>query len=428
MRRSRFKLAHAALATLTVLGLGTGLASSASAETFPVSNSQLPLSPGCSFVDTTVPSEVLNHQLVPLPVGSFTAPPELTIHGRLCLPASGAAKTVMLALHGITYTNQYWDSGYQPETYSFVRQMTAAGYGVFAIDRLGYGKSAHPSGALVTLDVQAEVAHQVLQQLRAGEIGGSPFQHVILVGHSYGTATSWLESSIYNDADAVIGTGWGSSIQLDPLVRFFSGFARNPAMIDAKTASAVGLDPTYFTPPAGGRDQDFLYVLSNVDQGMIDYDQNVLRDTVTLGEGSTFINRYNKLSLGAIPSTGQELSLPLSTHTEQIRIPMFLVDGEKDLFFCGPGAAHCASSQALQKEEAQYFAPAACIRAAVTPAAGHDLNLQRNAPDTYRTIRTWADQAVGPDGSQAAAYRSSCQAYSGTNGTSGPAVFGPLAA
>lgn len=72
------------------------------------------------------------------------------------------------------------------------------------------------------------------------------------------------------------------------------------------------------------------------------------------------------------------------------------------------------------------FSPQACERAAVTPHAGHDLNLQENAPFTYATIRTFADEVLGPTGGNYQQYRSTCAAVSGTNDTGGPATFGPI--
>lgn len=51
----------------------------------------------------------------------------------------------------------------------------------------------------------------------------------------------------------------------------------------------------------------------------------------------------------------------------------------------------------MQREESKYVTEAACFRAAVTPNAGHDLNLQRNAQFSYDTIRTFADEALGQD-------------------------------
>lgn len=375
---------------------------------------------GCRFQDLAVPASVIEQQIVPLPGAGDE---DLSIHGRLCLPQRRTPETVMLALHGITYTNTYWNADYQPETYDFSRAMTEAGYAVLAIDRLGYGDSSRPPAELVTLDAQAEVAHQVIGQLRDGTVGGEAFENVILVGHSYGTATSWRESARYNDADAIIGTGWGNTIQTVPLARFFSGFY--PAQLDPKFADQ-NLPPGYLTPRPGGRNQNFLYDLSNVDPEMIEYDEDELRDTVTDGEGFTFYNRYGAIPVTYLPTTSEELELPLSDQTTDITIPTFQVNGANELFFCGIDQNHCTSSQKLQQEESRYFTEEACYRAAVVPHAGHDLNLQRNAPFTYDTIVTFADEVLGPDGSNKDSYRATCGAFSGANVDEGPARFGAV--
>lgn len=375
----------------------------------------------CRDIDTTVPGSVLTSQAAALPaVPGLTDGPPLDIHGRLCLPEGGAPKTVLLALHGITYTNSYWNA--EPPVangadYDFSRAMTEGGYAVFAIDRLGYGDSAHPLPELVTLDVQAEVAHQLIGQLRDGKIGDDAFDYVALVGHSYGTATAWRESAKYNDADAIIGTGWGNTIQTAPLARFFSGFY--PAATDVsppqgKEALFRSLPPGYLTPEPGGRDKDFLYRLENSDPAVRDYDYTVLRDTVTDSEGATFYNRY-----GAFPDAkfgDARLNLPLSDQTKDITIPTFQINGQYELFFCGPDQERCTSSAALTKGESKdYWTERACFQGAVTPDAGHDLNLQRNAPFTYDTIRTFADRALGPDGENKDGYRADCAATTGQN-------------
>jgi pimeloyl-ACP methyl ester carboxylesterase len=385
--------------------------------------------PGCAFVDTTVPKEVVDAQLAPLPQSALEAEDQFTIHGGLCLPEGGVPKTVMLALHGITYTNLYWNAGYEPNTYNFSQHMTDAGYAVYAVDRLGYGESSKPNALAVTLDSGAEVAHQLITQLRAGGIGGEAFEHLILVGHSYGTATSWRESAIYNDADAIIGTGWANSIETEPLARFFGGFV--PAQQDPRFADRP-LD--YFTPNyAEPREQDFLYDLSNADPGMIAYDEEVMQDTVTAGEGLTFYNRYGEvrptsgLFLQRFPMTSDPIEFPLADNTQAITIPSFLINGSEELFFCGTDQLNCASSMRLQFEEADFWREEACFRAAVTPHAGHDLNLQRNAPFTYETIVTFADDVLGPDGANKESYLAECQAFSGKNtDPTGPARFGAV--
>lgn len=142
---------------------------------------------------------------------------------------------------------------------------------------LGYGHSSHPNGLLVTLDSQAALRCAPGAEVRQDRREAIPPRHP---GRPlYGTATSWLESAEFNDADAVIGTGWAS---------------------DPKTAPEVGSDPNYFTPPPSGRAQNYLYDLSNVDPNVINYDINRLRDSVTHGEGSTFTNRYSDLTTGLL--------------------------------------------------------------------------------------------------------------------------------
>ncbi|HEY1969819.1 MAG TPA: alpha/beta hydrolase family protein, partial [Pseudonocardia sp.] len=304
---------------------------------------------GCRFVDVPMPASVVERQIVPVPGAGSVAgllggtAPGFTIHGRLCLPGNGRTpKTVMLALHGILYTNAYWNVGFEPETYNYSRYMTRAGYAVFAIDRLGYGRSSKPPAALVTLDAQAEVAHQIIGKLRAGEIGGHRFRRVMLVGYSYGTATSWRETAKYNDADALLTTAWGSTFQNIPLVRVFSTF--RPAQLDPRFRNRpIG----YFTSPVG-RDQNYFYDLSNVDPRMVKYSDEQLADTITAGEMATFYPRYGAIPIANYPTSNKEVELPLSQQTKAITVPTFLINGTGELFFCGIDQQHCTSSQKLQ--------------------------------------------------------------------------------
>jgi pimeloyl-ACP methyl ester carboxylesterase len=401
------------LAVAAACALGTAVVPASAA---PVSAPARPVPVGdpCRDVTVPVPAAVLG-------AAAIAGGDDLTIFGRFCLPRGKAPQTALLALHGITYTSEYWDSQLEPETYAFTRTMTDAGYAVLAVDRLGYGQSTHPPSSAVTLDVQAEVADALISALRDGAVEGTAFRRVALVGHSYGTATSWRTTALHNNADVVVGTGWGSTIQTAPLARFFTGFY--PARLDNKFRDS-GYDPGYLTPVPGGRDQDFLYDRSNVDPAVVQYDEDVLRDTVTVGEGFTFYNRYGAIPLGQVPPSSDEVLVPLSDQTKAITKPTFLVNGESELFFCGASQNNCNSSQQLQRSEAQYFSDSACFRAAVTPHAGHNLNLQRNAQDTYSTILTWLNQSLRPVGSAYDEDVARCAAFSGVNGTDGPATYG----
>ena len=106
--------------------------------------------------------------------------PDATLYGEFCVRADKTPSAVQLLVHGATYNSYYSDWPYRPSVYSYVRQVTGAGYATFNVERLGYGRSSHPNSALVSLDNGDEALHQVVQKLRNGEIGGRPLSRVIL--------------------------------------------------------------------------------------------------------------------------------------------------------------------------------------------------------------------------------------------------------
>src|SRR5690242_16002630 len=58
----------------------------------------------------------------------------------LCSRGPVHKKTIQVLIHGGTYDHNYWDFPVQPETYSYVRELTDAGYATLNIDRLGVGE------------------------------------------------------------------------------------------------------------------------------------------------------------------------------------------------------------------------------------------------------------------------------------------------
>src|SRR5579859_4516176 len=183
-------------------------------------------------------------------------PFQYTIYGELCNPASGASHTVQLLVPGATYGHVYWDFPYEPQTYSYVRALNAAGYSTFDIDRIGTGQSSHPNLNLVTVtvNVDALIIHEIVQDLRSGSIGGQPFARVLLVGHSLGSAICWIEAGTYHDVDGVIITGMTHHLDLMKLVAIFSSFY--PALLDPRF-SGDGYGAEYITTRSGTRASDF---------------------------------------------------------------------------------------------------------------------------------------------------------------------------
>jgi pimeloyl-ACP methyl ester carboxylesterase len=302
-----------------------------------------------------------------------------TIFGELCLPPGinrQRVPTVHLAVHGATRSHLYWGWPYQPDTYSYVDHLLAAGYAVFAIDRIGVGQSSHPAGASVTIDVNAFVVHQLVWALRSGSIGKTAFQRVMLVGHSLGSITSLAEASAYHDVDGVVLTGISHfSPSATSLLELLVPANRDPRV------TARSLDDDYLTTPPGSREASVHSTpVTDADPQVVALDE-ATKETVTRGELTT-------MDAVLAPET-----------SSAINVPVLMVTGQFDPGVCGGGISICASSEAsavaFAVAEAPFFAPEACLQTIVIPNAGPDLNLERSAPETYAAIRAWSDAYVG---------------------------------
>src|SRR5207245_927862 len=77
------------------------------------------------------------------------------------------------------------------------------------VDRIGYGRSGRPPGTQSCIGAQADVAHQIVQELRSGSYaleGGVAlrFVRVALAGHSAGGAITQIEAYSFHDVDGVV--------------------------------------------------------------------------------------------------------------------------------------------------------------------------------------------------------------------------------
>jgi pimeloyl-ACP methyl ester carboxylesterase len=300
------------------------------------------------------------------------------VFGVLCSRGSVQHKTFQIALHGSTYSHLYWDWPYQPETYSYMRRATAAGYAVLSIDRIGIGQSDHPPAAEVTIGANAHVVHQIVQALRGGNLivpsfGRIQAERVALVGHSLGSVISIQEAATYGDVDGVVLTGVSHTVT-PVLGEIFAVLV--PASLDPRFAGS-GIPEGYFTTLAGER--SIFYYVPSADPAVIALDEQT-KETTTGAELDT-----------AFPA------LALSTG---IHVPVLVVVGNYDLAFCN--APGCIESGSLATEPGFYPADA-CAEAVAIPGAGHDLNLQIQAPQAYDAVLEWMDRRVGSDPRAAAA-------------------------
>ncbi|HEY6541577.1 MAG TPA: alpha/beta hydrolase [Ktedonobacteraceae bacterium] len=302
-------------------------------------------------------------------------PLQYTIYGELCNPASGASHAVQLLVPGATYGHVYWDFPYEPQTYSYVRALNAAGYSTFNIDLIGTGQSSHPDLSLVkvTMNIDAFALHEIVQDLRSGSIGGQQFARVLLVGHSLGSGAVWIEAGTYRDVDGVIVTGLAHHFNAIKLAGVFSTLY--PAMLDPRF-SGDGYGVGYLTTRPGTRASDFYYQ-PGADPNVIATDE-ATKETATVGEASTFA------------------SVIVDGISAQIMVPVLLVLGQQDGIFCGLLATNCSSAATVLQAEAPFYSPQAQLQVAVIPNAGHDLNLHEAAPLWFAAAATWAYRYVAP--------------------------------
>jgi pimeloyl-ACP methyl ester carboxylesterase len=111
------------------------------------------------------------------------------------------ASTVVLLIHGLSYTKEMWDV----PGYSVAQPFAHAGYSVVIIDRLGYGASPLADGRHVSALAYADMTGQVVDQLHKDQGG---FMQVVVGGHGTGAETAELEAGLTGGVAAVMALGY----------------------------------------------------------------------------------------------------------------------------------------------------------------------------------------------------------------------------
>jgi pimeloyl-ACP methyl ester carboxylesterase len=305
---------------------------------------------------------------------SLTQVAGATLYGELCVRAGTTPSAVQLLVHGATYNSYYNDWPFRPDFYSYVRQMTRAGYATFNVERLGYGHSTHPASTLVTLENGTEALRQVIEKLRSGEIGGHAFSRVIWVGHSLGTVYAWLEASVADNVDAFVLTGLLHTVKASWLtLAVGNAYSANQ---DPRFATR-GYDSGYLTFKPGTRGELF-YLPSGAQPDVIALDER-LTDTVPGPEFGAAVPLFNSPPVQTAPSRA-------------IKVPTLVVLGQHDRVMCtfagDPDGLVCDDHN-VAAQEAPYYANAKRLRVMVVPNTGHDLQLHLSAPETGEAILDW---------------------------------------
>lgn len=288
------------------------------------------------------------------------------ISGTFCSPFKpDRSRAVDVLVHGFGYDRSYWDSAYQYPQYSYVNRTLQAGRAVFYYDRLGVGKSSPMPSTSVTMDADAYVVHQVIQHYKHA------FHKVNLIGHSYGSRISALETSQYNDATKLILTG---NIHAAGPAVVGGELTRHPANQDPLFAGQP-LDDGWVTSDTLDSRKGF-YDLATADPAEIAYDfaHRAIGSMTEFDQGQ---------AIGNAPAA--------SNVTKDITRPVLLISGQNDRLYCGL-ALDCNTIATIEANETPYYPAAANLTVKTVPNTGHDLTLHPSAGVSFGAINDWIGQ------------------------------------
>lgn len=118
-------------------------------------------------------------------------------------------KPLVILVHGASDTHTVFD--FAPG-FTAARALARRGFGVLAVDRVGYGASSRPDGDSLDFTAQAAQLHEVIQAVRSGALGFTP-PAIVTMGPSLGADVIIVEAGTYHDVDGVVVTFHTSQLQ-----------------------------------------------------------------------------------------------------------------------------------------------------------------------------------------------------------------------
>lgn len=311
--------------------------------------------------------------------GSSTVSGTYNINAKLCYPITtlsvSSLSSILFLIHGIGYDKSYWDLA---SGYSFVDAAAAAGYATFSYDRLGTGLSDHPDPIqVVQSTLQVNIAHALIQMLRAGSIANHAFSKVAGIGHSYGSIqTVGIANQYPKDLDAVILQGF--SIASSGLGLTFADF--NSAIANQNqpdrfaslpNACTSPLQPPTYRPPITNLYFHIDFVTSSAisDQFAFFTYPNFPTSLFTQIDAAK-----QPFSLGDVITLASVVA-PATSYTG----PVDVVLGDSDLIFCQANCYYPSNQAALVRPALFPAANVAGSRNYLVGGTGHAVNAHYNA-------------------------------------------------
>jgi pimeloyl-ACP methyl ester carboxylesterase len=274
----------------------------------------------------------------------------------------GGGGGVMLLLHEFGWGRFFW----QFPGADFAHALAERGHASVAIDRLGYDESDHPEGTGSCLGSQADVAHQIADQLRSGEYaagrGAAPvrFERVALGGHSGGGAVAELAIHSFGGVDALI------------LFAYADGNFTNRSVQEANEQGlecAAGGEQAEPGGPGGyayfaqSAEEWKGFMFTSAEPGVADA-AAAMRNRDPCGDAATLTP--------AVVSNNQ--------HAGEITVPALLLYGTSDAIYEQPAAGEAQRSLLSGSPD---------VTLRFFEGTGHALTLEHSAPEMRAAVADW---------------------------------------
>lgn len=258
-------------------------------------------------------------------------------------------KTATLYLHGLGLGEFFWRFD-AVAGYDFAADMARRGHVSVTIDRLGYRSSDKAPGFRSCIGGQADIAHQIIGQLRLGRYtgaAGARFARVGLVGHSAGGLISQVEAYSFSDARAI-----GVLAYADQGI---SNFQRGAALRASQVCGRGGIRATPTGGPGG-----YAQLGQSLPVGRRAFFASAPRPVIAATLPLLTRNPCGDLaSYAAAPATDRR-------QLGRVRAPVLLVQGAADKLFPPPSV----------RDQVARFENARSVTYASLPGTGHALTLE----------------------------------------------------
>jgi pimeloyl-ACP methyl ester carboxylesterase len=258
--------------------------------------------------------------------------------------------------------------------YDYAQAQAKRGHVSVTIDRLGYGASDYLDGIKICLGSQADIAHQVVQALRAGSYevtGGKPvrYKRVAIAGHSIGGQIAMAEAYSFGDVDALIVASFSfanlprAQLALGPTRDTCLRGGDQPFVPPPGVQLPLGPPPAGYAPYGTGAPADF---------------QEIMFHSATQQVKDVATNLRSKDPCGDINSIVPAL-LQQRALLPKIKVPVLVICGTKDALY---NALAC-------KMQGERFTRSRSVTVQLVRNAAHAITLERPAATFRRKVARW---------------------------------------